>query len=351
MPAGLVVVAVSTAVALSPTAVTAAPSPLAQACQKAEIPVGLLLHKKTPLIGPDCDLRGKVIRAHPMLAVVVPADNEGVRAHLLLDETVVLNDQPDYLGVDVVEGDVAVAVQEDVGDDAILPDASTDTKTEPDPSPDSVEVKPEGFSTLASVECSQTAYNLKDVYNGYHKWYFAKDTVPSYFNKDLAEKDVRAGAYNIDVGYNDCGLTQSMGTDLAYGGFTFDGADINSDGTCNARDGKNVAAFGYSSSWTRLATACTWTSWRYGPDYIIEGDIEFNNGSNRFFYYLPSGCSDRYELQGVATHEFGHIFGLGHVSEQYYPRMTMSPIATACSYSDKSLGRGDWQGLRKRYGA
>ncbi|MEU7753190.1 matrixin family metalloprotease [Micromonospora sp. NPDC049101] len=99
-----------------------------------------------------------------------------------------------------------------------------------------------------------------------------------------------------------------------------------------------------------MAVACVWSySWP-GDDPIQEGDILFANRNNQFFYLAPSGCAQQYELQGVATHEFGHVFGLGHVSESSYPAMTMSTNATICFYHDSSLGLGDYNGLRSVYG-
>ena len=50
-----------------------------------------------------------------------------------------------------------------------------------------------------------------------------------------------------------------------------------------------------------------------------------------------------------ATHEFGHAFGLNHVSESSYPTETMSSAATSCSLADASLGRSDYAGLYDHY--
>ena len=64
---------------------------------------------------------------------------------------------------------------------------------------------------------------------------------------------------------------------------------------------------------------------------------------------MPSGCSNRYGVEAVATHEFGHVFGLGHVSETNHPTLTMSTAAGACSNAPYSLGLGDVRALRSLY--
>jgi hypothetical protein len=50
------------------------------------------------------------------------------------------------------------------------------------------------------------------------------------------------------------------------------------------------------------------------------------------------------------THERGHTFGLGHVSESSHARLTMSYRSNGpCQGSERSLGLGDWKGLCGNY--
>jgi hypothetical protein len=45
----------------------------------------------------------------------------------------------------------------------------------------------------------------------------------------------------------------------------------------------------------------------------------------------PGGsCSNKYDVQAVGTHERGHTFGMGHVSEADHANLTMSTQTSAC---------------------
>jgi len=54
-----------------------------------------------------------------------------------------------------------------------------------------------------------------------------------------------------------------------------------------------------------------------------------------------------YDLQNAATHEFGHVFGLGHVQS---PFNTMYPTVTTGETYKRSLASGDAAGIRASYG-
>ena len=51
----------------------------------------------------------------------------------------------------------------------------------------------------------------------------------------------------------------------------------------------------------------------------------------------------------LETHEWGHTFGLGHISEEAHGKLTMSPLIKTWQKSERTLGKGDVLGLDNRY--
>lgn len=336
------------AVIATPVALFGAPVPaqadvtaLAAACLSHEISATILEGKATPLVSADCDLRGKTIRAGA-LGVEVPRSNRGVTIFGTFAQDASVGKLPHSLSVLVEDNLVTIAVDSD-----LRREPAADRGHEP---PANSPKSPEK-SVAAGPECSQNAHAWTGNVQGYLDWGFTLGTVPAYFNEELAEADLLSGSLNIDNGYNDCGLATPIGAkDTDYLGGTLTYPNIYSTPACHGQPGgENEVAFGAINTGGILAVTCTWWYNWPGDNPIEEADMVFNRANNLYFYTIPSGCSGRYELQGVATHEFGHAFGLDHVSEDTYRYMTMSPIATPCSYSDSSLGLGDYNGLQAHY--
>jgi hypothetical protein len=95
-----------------------------------------------------------------------------------------------------------------------------------------------------------------------------------------------------------------------------------------------------------LAVTYTW-HWSTGS---YESDTVFSTKAPWFI--APGegdGCYEgvaKYDLQNTATHEFGHVYGLGHVSATYN---TMAPTATMGETYKRSLASGDAAGIRAIY--
>jgi hypothetical protein len=131
----------------------------------------------------------------------------------------------------------------------------------------------------------------------------------------------------------------------SFNAWRVDGAvpsiSVRTDGTAT-RYGANRT---YEIMWGRtggsLATTYTWR-WNDGT---IESDVVFDNGYT--WFQAPSegdGCyedaGNRYDVANIATHEFGHVYGLDHPSGARFETMY------AFGYSGETLKRSPASGDR-----
>ena len=93
--------------------------------------------------------------------------------------------------------------------------------------------------------------------------------------------------------------------------------------------------------------------WLVGASELHESDVRFNEDQNEAKFFAtdskPTNCNGLYDLEGVATHERGHTFGLGDLNHNNHPNLTMRDIMLICSLEQRSLGKGDIKGLNDLY--
>lgn len=80
--------------------------------------------------------------------------------------------------------------------------------------------------------------------------------------------------------------------------------------------------------------------------YIDDADVY----TNQRYDYTSSGetsCSGEYDINGIMTHEVGHVIGLGHSS---VAGATMYPSVAACDFGPRSLATDDINGRKDLYG-
>ena len=81
--------------------------------------------------------------------------------------------------------------------------------------------------------------------------------------------------------------------------------------------------------------------------YIDDADIYTNTKYNYTSSRETDGCSGEYDIDGIMTHETGHIIGLGHSS---VAGATMYPSVAACDFSPRTLATDDINGRKDLYG-
>ena len=124
-----------------------------------------------------------------------------------------------------------------------------------------------------------------------------------------------------------------------------------------AADGKNSISFGDEDGFIPGTLALTLSTvaeedtvingrW-YRPGEIVDADILFNANDFHFSTATTVPTSDSYNLRAVATHEFGHFFGLSHSVIVGATMYAVVPRNT----SAWSLERDDMSLLRRGYAA
>lgn len=182
------------------------------------------------------------------------------------------------------------------------------------------------------------------------RWRLNSSSVPEYLNdRDLVRWQVITAATTVATGRNDCGLPRQLAVKQRYAGDTDRKANVTREGGCGKRDGHNVVSFGRLDPGL-LAVTCVWWEGRASNARSVEADILVDVADGVFFLSLPEGCHDRWDLGSILTHEFGHVFGLGHVQYHQHGTLTMSDALPDCVTSYRRLGLGDHLALLGEYG-
>lgn len=120
------------------------------------------------------------------------------------------------------------------------------------------------------------------------------------------------------------------------------------DGTGTREKANRTGEIMFGRTGSSLATTYTWL-WNDG---LVESDVVFNKGYTWVnFGSEGDGCYENagnvYDVRNIATHEFGHVHGLGHPSGARYETMY------AYGYSGETLkwtpASGDTNGIQANY--
>ncbi len=183
-------------------------------------------------------------------------------------------------------------------------------------------------------------YKAKKAYG----WFLNEGSVPAALGADKVKKAALLAVKSIVKAQNDCDLRSKLGAKDSYKGTTETVANFQ-DGVCQSPDGTSVVDFGPIE---RYGDSCAWYFVEDGHDKLAESDIRMNPDRDWTFKPGAASCKNRLDVQGLLTHEMGHVFGLGHVGQDH-GALTMAELLPLCSLGPRSLGLGDIKGLRKLY--
>jgi hypothetical protein len=176
-------------------------------------------------------------------------------------------------------------------------------------------------------ECSDKAYNhLDHIVDKTLQRYFNRITTPDELTQKATLQALQRGGTNITNTRSNCRrLRDRVPGRLSYQGKTSSHAQIDASSHCSGNDGKNGVSFGRLSSGTLAATCIHSIVKRREDNPVVASDTKFNKTHFNWTTRPNSrSCRNRFDVEGVMTHERGHTFGLDHVSEFSHGKLTMS---------------------------
>jgi hypothetical protein len=133
--------------------------------------------------------------------------------------------------------------------------------------------------------------------------------------------------------------------DSRYITFVYDGATTTNTPVSPSRDSANTVSFEPLSSTYSNAIAITFYWYYRGSKELVEADTVFNSDLS----WSIGSVSDKYDLQNIATHEFGHWLVLGDLYSLRDSELTMYGYGALGETKKTTLGRGDITGINKIY--
>ncbi|MFH0173223.1 matrixin family metalloprotease [Streptomyces cacaoi] len=201
----------------------------------------------------------------------------------------------------------------------------------------------------APAPCTDGAYSTagRKEY-GTYEWFIGDGPLPGRLSLAESRRAFEDAIATITTSRNDCGYDDTVTAKARFLSTTGNEAGIDRAARCTRRDGLSVWDAGDIGG-EAVATTCSWSRpMPDGPEELLEADVRFNTHEFPFTNRPSGGCTHAYDVRSVATHEAGHVFGLGH-SGVGHENLTMYANSFACSTDARTLGKGDILGLRSLY--
>jgi hypothetical protein len=293
-------------------------------------------------LGDETGVRGQPLEVGPGdrvdladlgLAVIAPEPGFGVWTEAVLDDGGTRTMRVETLA----SGQVFLFLAED---EAVTDDGEEEVTSD-------AEAAGEATASGAKGPCKDGAKNVSAWrWTTPFEWYFNAGTTPAGMSKAIVEAALKKATGNITASRNSCGLADQVSATHVYKGQTKKGTQIGADGSCSNGNGVSTVGFGDLPAGT-LGLTCVWFD---GNGVALESDMRLNKADHEWVVNIGGGCSNRWSVEAVATHERGHTFGIGHVPEGAHGNLTMSPLINGpCQSSEATLGLGDVKALRAKY--
>jgi len=124
--------------------------------------------------------------------------------------------------------------------------------------------------------------------------------------------------------------------------FLFDGATPST--AWGANDGSNIVCFGLIDEQSVLAETLTWYNADTGE--MLDSDLKFNTE----YSWSTDGSAEYFDVQNVATHEFGHSAGLADLYADSDAEKTMYGYSSKGETKQRTLDQDDINGVISLYG-
>lgn len=193
-------------------------------------------------------------------------------------------------------------------------------------------------AATADTKCTSTANDR----TGYRwastvKWYYNATGQKSTY----AEAALRGAADAWTGTISSCGRTVTSTASETYVRRATQAPALTDQGGCTKSNGYSVMGWGKLPKGV-LGVTCVWFD---GNGVAKEADQRYATG---YSWSSTATCSgQRYDTQAVATHEWGHLYGLGHVAAG--TGQVMEPSAGPCQLGSRKLGLGDVVGISALY--